>query len=124
MPRLRAFWDAARRKPGLTTTAGALVVLVGGWLVGLPMLLAFLGAFALVVVGASVVNGRYVRRRLLILCSILAGVALSFLVPARGQTLAKIRSQSSITPATSAHTCAARASFLLFPMLQPPPGLR
>ena len=67
MPRLRAFWDAARRKPGLTTTAGALVVLVGGWLVGLPMLLAFLGAFALVVVGASVVNGRYVRRRLLIL---------------------------------------------------------
>jgi len=70
VPRLRALGDlrvAARRNPGLTTTAGALVVLVGGWLVGLPMLWAFVGAFALVVVGASVVNRRYVVRRLLIL---------------------------------------------------------
>ena len=66
-PRLRALRDAARRNPGLTTTAGALVVLVGGWLVGLPMLWAFLGAFALVVAGASVVNRLYVVRRLLIL---------------------------------------------------------
>jgi len=40
---------------------------------------------------------------LTVFCSILAGVALSFLVPARGQTLAKRRSQSNITPATSAH---------------------
>ncbi|MGH9211118.1 MAG: ABC transporter permease [Acidimicrobiales bacterium] len=67
MPRLRELANAARRNPGLTTTAGALVVLVGGWLVGLPMLWAFLGAFALVVAGASVVNGRYVMRRLLVL---------------------------------------------------------
>jgi peptide/nickel transport system permease protein len=67
MARLRALSDAARHNPGLTTTAGALVVLVGGWLVGVPMLLAFIGAFALVVVGASIMNGRYVLRRLLIL---------------------------------------------------------
>ena len=41
---------------------------------------------------------------LAVLASILAGMALSFLVPARGgQTLAKSRSQSSITPATAAH---------------------
>jgi peptide/nickel transport system permease protein len=67
MPRVRALWDTVRRYPGLTTTTGAFVVLVGGWLVGLPMLLCFLGAFGLIVVGASIVNGRYVRRRLLIL---------------------------------------------------------
>ena len=67
MPRLRALRDAARHNPGLTTTAGAGVVLVGGWLVGLPMLWAFLGAFGLVVAGASAVNRRYVLRRLLVL---------------------------------------------------------
>ncbi len=67
MPRVRALWDAVRRQPGLTPTGGGLDVVGGGWLVGLPMLLCFLGAFALVVVGASMVNGRYVRRRLFIL---------------------------------------------------------
>src|SRR4029450_2450038 len=67
MPRVRALWDTVRRNPGLTTTTGAFVVLVGVWFVGLPMLLCFLGAFGLIVVGASIVNGRYVRRRLLIL---------------------------------------------------------
>lgn len=64
MPRLRALRDSARRNPGLTTTAGAAIVLVGGWLVGVPVLWAFVGAFALVVAGASAVNRRYVLRRL------------------------------------------------------------
>src|SRR5215813_13288409 len=67
MPRVRALRESVRRNPGLTTTTGALVVLVGGWLVGLPMLWAFLGAFALMVAGASAVNRRYVVRRLLVL---------------------------------------------------------
>ena len=43
----RALWDAVRRKPGLTTTAGAVVVLVGGWLRRPAHAVAFLGAFAL-----------------------------------------------------------------------------
>jgi peptide/nickel transport system permease protein len=67
LARPRQLGSAARRNPGAATTAAALVVLVGGWLVGLPMLWAFLGAFALVVAGASIVNGRYVLRRLLVL---------------------------------------------------------
>jgi peptide/nickel transport system permease protein len=55
------------RNPGVATTVGAGVVLVGGWLVGAPMLLAFSLAFALVVAGATIVNGRYVLRRLVVL---------------------------------------------------------
>jgi peptide/nickel transport system permease protein len=55
------------RNPGVTTTVAAAVVLVGGWLVGAPMLLALALAFALVVAGATIVNGRYVLRRLVIL---------------------------------------------------------
>jgi peptide/nickel transport system permease protein len=47
--------------------AGAPVVLVAGWLVGLPMLLSVGVALALVVAAATVVNGTYVLKRLLVL---------------------------------------------------------
>jgi peptide/nickel transport system permease protein len=55
------------RSPGALTLIGAFVVLVGGWLVGAPMLWAFLGAFVLVIAGATIVNGTYVLKRLLVL---------------------------------------------------------
>lgn len=57
----------ALRNPGLATTLGAVIVLVGGWLAGLPMVWAFVGAFAIVVAGATIVNGTYVLKRLAIL---------------------------------------------------------
>jgi peptide/nickel transport system permease protein len=47
--------------------AGAPVVLVAGWLAGLPMLLTVAVALALVVAAATVVNGTYVLKRLLVL---------------------------------------------------------
>jgi peptide/nickel transport system permease protein len=76
------------RSPGLTTTIGAIVVLIGGWLVGLPMLWSFLLAFALVIVGATVTNGTYVLKRLLILVPTLVLVtAFTFLLMnSRGDT--------------------------------------
>lgn len=55
------------RSPGLLTVLGAVVVLIGGWLLSVPMLWAFLAAFALVVAGATIVNGTYVLKRLLVL---------------------------------------------------------
>jgi peptide/nickel transport system permease protein len=47
--------------------AGAPVVLVAGWLAGLPMLLTVAVALALVVAAATVVNGTYVLKRMLVL---------------------------------------------------------
>jgi peptide/nickel transport system permease protein len=55
------------RSPGFLTLFGAFVVVIGGWLLGLPMLLMWGLAFVIVVAGATVVNGSYVIRRLLLL---------------------------------------------------------
>ena len=55
------------RSPGFLTLFGAFVVVVGGWLLGLPMLLMWGLAFVIVVGGATVVNGSYVIKRLLVL---------------------------------------------------------
>ena len=55
------------RSPGALTLIGAFVAILGGWLLGVPMLWAFLAAFVLVVAGATIVNGTYVLKRLLVL---------------------------------------------------------
>ena len=54
------------RSPGFLTLMGAFVLVVGGWLLGAPMLLMWLLAFVLVVAGAAIVNGNYVIKRLLV----------------------------------------------------------
>lgn len=55
------------RSPGAMSLIGAFSVLIGGWLFDAPMLWMFIAAFALVVAGATIVNGTYVLRRLLVL---------------------------------------------------------
>lgn len=55
------------RSPGAVTLLAAFAVLIGGWLLDVPMLWTFLLAFVLVVAGATIVNGTYVLRRLLVL---------------------------------------------------------
>jgi peptide/nickel transport system permease protein len=55
-----------RRSPGTASALGAVLVLVVGGFAGLPMLLTFLVAFAVIVAGAAVVNGTYVLRQLLV----------------------------------------------------------
>jgi peptide/nickel transport system permease protein len=54
------------RNPGTVTALGAVAVLVVGGFAGAPMVWTFLVAFALVVLGATIVNGTYVLRRLLV----------------------------------------------------------
>jgi len=54
------------RSPGKVTAIGAVAVLVIGGLAGVPLIWRFLVAFALVVLGATIVNGTYVLRRLLV----------------------------------------------------------
>ena len=54
------------RNPGTTTALAAVVVLVVGGFAGVSMLWTFLVAFALIVLGATMVNGTYVLRRLLV----------------------------------------------------------
>jgi peptide/nickel transport system permease protein len=55
------------RNPGTVTVLAALAVLVVGGFLGLPMLLVFAVALALIVVGAAMVNGWFVLRRLLVM---------------------------------------------------------
>jgi len=55
------------RYTGTITVLGALVVLVVGGFLGAPMLLTFLVAFALILLGAALVNGAYVLRKLVVL---------------------------------------------------------
>jgi peptide/nickel transport system permease protein len=54
------------RRPGTITVLAAVIVLVVGSLIGLPMPVLFLVAFAFLVLGAALVNGAYVLRRLLV----------------------------------------------------------
>jgi peptide/nickel transport system permease protein len=54
------------RNPGTATVLGAVAVLVVGSALGLPMIVLFAVAFALVVLGAALVNGTYVVRRLIV----------------------------------------------------------
>src|SRR5215207_8639853 len=54
------------RHAGTITALGALVVLVVGGFLGAPMLLTFLVAFALILLGAAFVNGAYVLRKLVV----------------------------------------------------------
>src|SRR5688500_11384806 len=56
-----------RRSPGATTAILAVVVLMAGGVLGLPLPWTLLASFALVVAGAAMVNGTYVLRRLAIL---------------------------------------------------------
>jgi peptide/nickel transport system permease protein len=55
-----------RRSPGVVTGVAAVLVLVVGGFAGVPLIWTFLIAFALVVLGATIVNGTYVLRRLLV----------------------------------------------------------
>lgn len=54
------------RNPGTTTALAAVAVLVIGGFAGVPMLWVFLVSFALVVLGATMVNGPAVLRRLVV----------------------------------------------------------
>ena len=54
------------RSPGTVTAFAAVAVLVVGGFAGAPLLWTLLVAFALVVLGATMVNGTYVLRRLLV----------------------------------------------------------
>jgi peptide/nickel transport system permease protein len=65
---------ALTRSPGIVTSVAAVLVLVIGGFAGVPMLWTFLIAFALVVLGAVLVNGTYVLRRLLVLIPTLIAV--------------------------------------------------
>jgi peptide/nickel transport system permease protein len=74
------------RSPGFLTVVGALVVLIGGWLLDVPMLWTFLLAFVIVVGGATVTNGMYVVKRLLVVVPTLFLVTLFtfYLMNSRG----------------------------------------
>jgi peptide/nickel transport system permease protein len=76
------------RNPGAMSLIAAVVVVLGGWFVGANMLLAFGVAFALVIVGATIVNGTYVLRRLVVLVPTLIAVTAFtfFLQNGRGDT--------------------------------------
>jgi peptide/nickel transport system permease protein len=52
--------------PGITTGVAAVLVVVIGGFAGVPLIWTLLVAFALVVLGATLVNGTYVLRRLLV----------------------------------------------------------
>ena len=55
------------RSPGTVTVVAAVAVLVVGGFAGVPLIWTFLVAFALVVLGATIVNGTHVLRRLLVI---------------------------------------------------------
>jgi peptide/nickel transport system permease protein len=57
---------ALTRSPGITTSVAAVLVLVVGGFAGVPLIWTLLVSFALVVLGATIVNGTYVLRRLLV----------------------------------------------------------
>jgi peptide/nickel transport system permease protein len=57
---------ALTRSPGITTAVAAVVVLVVGGFAGVPLIWTLLVSFALVVLGATIVNGTYVLRRLFV----------------------------------------------------------
>ena len=54
------------RYAGTVTALGALIVLVVGGFLGVSMLWTFLVAFALILLGAALVNGAYVLRKLVV----------------------------------------------------------
>ena len=54
------------RNPGITTGVAAVLVLVVGGFAGVPLIWTLLVSFALVVLGATLVNGTYVLRRLFV----------------------------------------------------------
>ncbi len=54
------------RSPGIATGVAAVLVLVIGGFAGVPLIWTLLVALALVVLGATIVNGTYVLRRLLV----------------------------------------------------------
>jgi len=58
--------NALVRSPGISTTIGALLVLVVGGFLGVSLIWTLLVAFALVVLGATMANGTYVLRRLIV----------------------------------------------------------
>jgi peptide/nickel transport system permease protein len=59
------------RNPGITTSVAAVLVLVIGGFAGVPLIWTLLVSFALVVLGATMVNGTYVLRRLIVVIPIL-----------------------------------------------------
>jgi len=54
------------KNPGTVTAIAAVAVLIIGGFAGMPLLLTLLVSFALIVLGATMVNGTYVLRRLLV----------------------------------------------------------
>jgi peptide/nickel transport system permease protein len=54
------------KNAGTVSALGAVAVLIIGGFAGMPLLLTLLVAFALIVIGATIVNGTYVLRRLLV----------------------------------------------------------
>ena len=70
---------ALTRSPGVVTAVAAVLVLVVGGFAGVPLIWTLLIAFALVVLGATIVNGTYVLRRLLVVIpTIFAVTAFTF----------------------------------------------
>jgi peptide/nickel transport system permease protein len=58
--------NALVRNPGITTAVAAILVLVIGGFAGVPLIWLLLVSFSLVVLGATLVNGTYVLRRLIV----------------------------------------------------------
>jgi len=54
------------RNPGISTTVAAVLFFVIGGFAGVPLIWLLLGSFALIVLGAALVNGVYVLHRLLV----------------------------------------------------------
>lgn len=55
------------RNPGTLALIGAFAVIAAGWALDLPMLWMFLAAFVLVMIAATIANGTFVLKRLLVL---------------------------------------------------------
>ena len=55
-----------KNNPGTVTAVAAVAVLVIGGFAGVPLIWTLLVSFALIVLGATLVNGTYVLRRLLV----------------------------------------------------------
>jgi len=58
--------NAIVRNPGISTTIAAVAFFVIGGFAGVPLIWLLMGSMALVVLGAVLVNGTYVLRRLMV----------------------------------------------------------
>src|SRR5688500_12820161 len=79
MPSVLQKLAPALRRLAPVLPLGALAVVLGGWLLDLPMAPTYLLGLALVLLGATLTNGRYVLRQLTVLVpTLLLVTALTF----------------------------------------------